>query len=81
MIRKILQDSTILSKNVYNMNDTEVMLSMLDSVKVLIDKDDRRDYRDTGVKRTMMTAIECISADDRSLLSMIIWPVITHRVN
>ena len=48
------------------------MLSMLDSVKVLISKDDLRDYRDASVKRTTITAIECISADDKSLLSLII---------
>src|SRR3989440_904078 len=29
----------------------------------------------------MVTAIECISADGRSLLPMIIWPAITHRSN
>jgi DDE superfamily endonuclease len=32
-----------------------------------------------GVKRMMVTAIECISADGRSLLPLIIWPATTHR--
>lgn len=54
---------------------------MLGSVKVLIGKDDPRDYRGASVKRTMVTAIECISADGRSLLPMIIWPATTHRAN
>jgi hypothetical protein len=54
---------------------------MLGSVKVLISKDDPRDYKGTGVKRTIVTAIECISADGRSLLPMIIWPAVTHRSN
>lgn len=54
---------------------------MLSSVKVLIGKDDPRDYRGAGVKRTMVTAIECISPDGRSLLPMIIWPATTHRAN
>ena len=45
----------ILPENVYNMDETGVMLSMLGSVKVLIGKDDRRDYRGAGVKRTMVT--------------------------
>ena len=35
----------ILSKNVYNMDETGSMLSMLDCVKVLINKNDRRDYK------------------------------------
>lgn len=78
MIGKVLQDSAILLENVYNMDETGVMLCMLSSVKVLISKDDPRDYRGAGVKRTMVTAIKCISADGRSLLPMIIWPAITH---
>jgi hypothetical protein len=62
------------------MDETGVMLSMLGSVKVLVGKDDPRDYRGAGVKRTM-TAIECISMDGRSLSPMIIWPASTHRAN
>jgi hypothetical protein len=34
-----------------------------------------------GVKRTMVTAIECISANGRSLLPIIIWPATTHQSN
>ena len=33
------------------------MLSMLGSVKVLVSKDDLRDYRCAGVKRTTVTTI------------------------
>ncbi len=72
MIKKVIQNSVILSENVYNMNETGVMLSMLGSVKVLVSKNDLRDYRDADVKRTTITAIECISADDKSLLPLII---------
>jgi len=54
------------------MNEIEVMLSMLSFVKVLIDKNDIRDYRGARIKRTTMTAIECISADDKYLTSIII---------
>ena len=63
------------------MDETEVMLSMPGSVKVLIGKDDRRDYRGARNKRTSVTAIECISADGRYLNPMIIWPASTHRSN
>ena len=48
------------------------MLSILSSVKVLIGKDDLRDYRGIGVKRTIVTAIKYISVDGRSLLPLII---------
>jgi hypothetical protein len=61
VIEKVLQDPTILSENVYNMDETGVMLSKLGSVKVLVGRDDLRDYRGAGVKRTMVTAIECIN--------------------
>ncbi|TVY73350.1 hypothetical protein LSUE1_G007226 [Lachnellula suecica] len=63
------------------MDETGVMLCMLGSVKVLVNKNNLRDYKGTGVKRTMITTIECISANDRSLLPMIIWPATTHRSN
>jgi hypothetical protein len=55
-----------LLKNVYNMDEMGVMLCILSSVKVLVGKDDPRGYRGAGVKQTMVTAIECISANGRS---------------
>jgi hypothetical protein len=81
VIGEVLQEPAILAENVYNMDETGVMLSKLGSVKVFVGKDDLRDYRGTGVKRTMVTAIECISADGRSLQPLIIWPASTHRSN
>lgn len=63
------------------MDETGVMLSMLGSVKVRVGKDDSSDYRGVGIKRTMVIAVECISADGRSLLPLIIWPASTHRDN
>jgi hypothetical protein len=81
VIGKVVQDPAILPENVYNMDETGVMLCMLGSVKVLISKDDPRDYRGAAVKQTMVTAIECISANGRSLLPMITWPATTHRSN
>jgi hypothetical protein len=81
VIRSVIQDPAILPENVYNMDETGVMLSMLGSVNVLVGKDDLRKHRGAGVKRTMITAIECISSDGRSLLPLIIWPASTHRSN
>jgi hypothetical protein len=63
------------------MDETGVMLSMLGSITVLVDRSDKRDYRGAGVKRTMVTAIECISASGECLKPMIIWPASTHRDN
>ena len=63
----MLEDLDVLRENVYNMDETGVMLCMLDSVKVLVGKDDLRNYRSAGVKRTMITAVECISCDGRYL--------------
>jgi hypothetical protein len=40
----------MLPENVYNMDETGVMLSMLGSVKVLVVKDDLRGHRGVGVK-------------------------------
>lgn len=68
----MLQDPAILPENVYNMDETGVMLSMLGSVKVLVGRDDVRGHRGAGVKRTMVTVIECISADGRSLHPLVI---------
>lgn len=73
VIGRVLQDPTILPKNVYNMDESGVMLSMPSSVKVLIGKNNIRDYRGARIKRTTVTAIECISADGRYLTLIIIW--------
>lgn len=81
VIGRVLRDPAILAENVYNMDETGVMLSMLGSVKVLVGKDDTRTYRGARVKRMMVTAVECISADGRYLNPMIIWPATTHRSN
>ncbi|PZD39774.1 DDE-1 domain containing protein [Pyrenophora tritici-repentis] len=81
VIKEELCRSDVLPENAYNMDETGIMLSMLGSVKVLVGKDDRRDYRGTGTKRTMVTAIECVSASGEYLNPMIIWPASTHRSN
>jgi hypothetical protein len=74
----VLQDLSILPENSYNIDKTGVMLSMLGSVKVLVGKDDIQAHRGASVKRTIVTAIECISTDGRLLHPLIIWPASTH---
>jgi hypothetical protein len=63
------------------MNETGVMLFKLNSVKVLVGKNSQRGYRSACLKRTTVTAIECVSGDGRYLNLMIIWPALTYRAN
>lgn len=81
VIEKTLQDLNVLPGNVYNIDEIGVLLSKLGSVKVLIDKNDMRDYRGARVKRTNVTVVECISGDGRCLDPMVIWPASTYRAN
>lgn len=81
VIRKVLGDPDVLQENLYNMDETGVMLSKLNSVKVQTSKDNEQGYRGARVKRTTVTAIECVSGDGRYLRPMIIWPASTHRAN
>ncbi|KAF1933862.1 uncharacterized protein M421DRAFT_414914 [Didymella exigua CBS 183.55] len=60
------------------MDKTGIMLLMLGSAKVLVGKDDMQDYRGARAKRTMVTAIKCISGNGEYLTSVIIWPATTH---
>jgi hypothetical protein len=73
-----LRDPAIVPENVYNMDETGVLLSVLSSLKVLISKEDLTNCRGAGVKRTLVTAVECVSADGRFLPPLIIWPTSTH---
>jgi hypothetical protein len=41
VIEKVLDDPAILAENVYNMDETGVVLAMLGSVKVLVGKGDK----------------------------------------
>jgi hypothetical protein len=61
------------------MDETGVMLSMLSSAKVLVGKNEQQGGRGGSFKRIMVTAIECISANGKALLPLIIWPASTHR--
>jgi len=81
IIGQVLQDCDVLQENVYNMDETGVMLCQLGSVKVLVSRESQRGCRGAHVKRTTITAIECVSADGRYLHPTTIWPASTHRSN
>jgi hypothetical protein len=72
VIRRVLKDLAISEGNIYNRNETSIILSMLGTVKVLVGKDDMQDYRDACVKRTLVTVVECISRNSRYIHSIII---------
>jgi hypothetical protein len=80
-MKDVLQDLAIIVENVYNINETRVMLFILGFVKVLVSKQDIRDYKGARVKRTTVIAIECISGNSRYLNLIIIWLASTHRSN
>ena len=81
MIEEVLDDPDVRQENVYNMDETSIMLSKLNSIKVIVGKDNKRGYKGARVKRTTVTAIEYVSAICRYLNPMIIWPASTHRAN
>ena len=74
VMEKELHAPTMLQEIVYNMDETGTLLSASKSLRVLVGRDDLRNYRGAGVQRTLVTAIECISADGHSLDPLIIWP-------
>ena len=77
----MLEDPGTRPENIQNIDKTGVVLSILGSVKVLVSKHDRRDYRGARVKHTTVTTIEYISADSRYLNPMIICPASTYQSN
>jgi hypothetical protein len=79
VIGKELSNPEVLPENTYNMDETGILLSLLKSIKVLVGKDEMKTHRGTGVKRTLITAVECVAADGHFLNPLIIWPASTHR--
>jgi hypothetical protein len=79
IISEELARPDVLAENVYNMDETGVLLGKLGSLKVLVGKHELRDYRGASPKRTLITAIECISATGNCLDPLVIWPSATHR--
>jgi hypothetical protein len=54
--RELANHPLILAENIYSMDETSVP----DSLKVLASRNELRNYRGARVKRTLITAIECI---------------------
>lgn len=79
IISEELARPDVLTENVYNMDETGVLLGKLGSLKVLVGTNELRNYRGASSKRTLITAVECISATGNSLNPLVIWPSATHR--
>jgi hypothetical protein len=62
IISEELARPDVLAENVYNMDETGVLLGKLGSLKVLVGKHELDDYMGASPKRTLKTAVECISA-------------------
>jgi hypothetical protein len=58
-----LANPLILVENIYNIDETGVLLSVLNSLKDLVSKNELRNYREARVKCTLITAIECVCQD------------------
>jgi hypothetical protein len=78
VIGKELASPVVLAENAYSVDETGILLSVLNSLKVLAGRHELKTHRGACVKRTLITAIECISADSRHLKPLIIWPATTH---
>lgn len=81
LMRSELQKADVLQENVYNMDETGVLLSVLGSSKYLVNAEMPKTHRGSETKRTLITAVECISADGRSLPPLIIFPGVDLRSN
>jgi len=61
------------------MDETGILLSVLNSLKILVGRHKLKIYRGVDVKRTLITVIEYVSADGQYLNPLIVWPTTTHR--
>lgn len=60
IVEKQLSRADILADNVYNMDETGVLLGQSATVKMLVHRKDHRCSRGTGVKRILVTATESL---------------------
>ena len=72
LFQSIMAHSSIVSSNVYNMDETGVMLGMLKSTRVLTASDNVKKHRSAPQNRELVTAVECIAVDGFVLKPMII---------
>jgi hypothetical protein len=74
VIGKELASLLVLAENIYNIGKTGVLPSIPNLLKILVGRNELKRYRGTGIKQTLITAIEYISANGWYLHFLIIWP-------
>lgn len=67
--------------NVSDTDETGALLSVLGFSKYLINSEMQKTNRGTRLQGTLTTAVECISANGRSLPFLIIFPGVQLRSN
>lgn len=81
LTRVQLEEADVLQGNVSTMDETGVLPSVLGSPRYLVSAEMLKTHGGTDTKRTLITAVECISADGRSLPLLIIFPGVDLRPN
>jgi hypothetical protein len=74
LMRAQLEEAGVLQENVYNMDKMGVLPSVLVSSKYLVSAEMHKTHRGAGLKGTLITAVECTSADSRRLPPLIVLP-------
>lgn len=68
-MRMQIEEMSVLQENLYNMDEIGALLSVLGSSKYLVSADMEKTHRGAGSKRTLITAVECISADGNEFVA------------
>jgi hypothetical protein len=73
IVESLIQEYGITPENIYNMDEKGVQLGDVDRVRVLVDRDQKTVHNIGDANREMVTIIECISADGKSLKPCVIF--------
>jgi hypothetical protein len=69
LMRVQLEETDVLQENVHNMVETGLLLSVLGSYKYVVSAEMPKTHKGTDTKRTLITAVECISAQHYGISS------------
>ena len=71
LMRAQLEEANVLQENVYNLDETGVLLSVIESSKCLVNAEMHKSHTGTDSKRTLITVVECtrVSVESQRLLS------------
>ena len=69
-------ENKIEMENIYNMDETDTILDMIQVSRIIIDKDIGSQFQDESGRQEWMIMVECIYTDGISIPPMIIFKVI-----